>query len=326
MAPRAPGHSACPPNSEINKFGYSLAGLNSGQPGDCTGYHMSHYQDFWYTSADQLRLYTRDYGDQSKPTTLVCIPGLTRNSADFEELCGLLAHNYRILAVDLRGRGQSAYDPNPQNYHPGVYALDIVALLDAAAVDQAIFIGTSLGGLVSMILAATEPDRVQAIVLNDVGPQLNPEGLARIQSYLTDYTEVQNWDEAIARTRATQEPALPGLTEQEWAQFTRRLYREDENGIPVLNYDRDIALLFEERAESSPPADLWDVFSLLLEIPMLVLRGEHSDIIDKETLRRMQSLHSNLSAVEVRNRGHAPLLNEPDAVSAIQEFISKLSD
>lgn len=284
---------------------------------------MSDYQDFWYTSADQLRLYARDYGDKSQATTLVCIPGLTRNSADFEDLCESLVESFRILAVDLRGRGRSAFDPNPRNYQPGVYALDIVALLNAASVDKAIFIGTSLGGLVSMILGATEPARVQAIVLNDVGPQLNPEGLARIQSYLTDYTEVQNWEEAVARTRDTQESALPGLSDQEWEEFTKRLYKVDESGKPVLNYDRDIAVLFEERDESDPPADLWEVFSLLHEIPILALRGEFSDIISTETLDKMRASHAGLDVVEIKNRGHAPLLNEPDAVSAIKEFISK---
>lgn len=286
---------------------------------------MSDYQDFWYTSADQLRLYARDYGDKSQATTLVCIPGLTRNSADFEELCSSLSGEYRILAADLRGRGSSAYDPNPANYHPGTYALDMLALLDAASVENAIFIGTSLGGLVSMILAATAPGRVQAIVLNDVGPELNPEGLARIQSYLTDYTEVQNWEEAIARTRATQESALPGLSEPEWEEFTKRLYKEDESGKPELNYDRDIAVLFEARTDPSPPQDLWDVFALLSEIPVLVLRGEFSDIIDQDTVSRMEEMHPGLKSVEIKNRGHAPLLNEPDAMPAIARFVADFS-
>ncbi|MEQ8953568.1 MAG: alpha/beta hydrolase [Gammaproteobacteria bacterium] len=286
---------------------------------------MSTYQDFWYTSTDQLRLYAREYGANAHAPTLVCIPGLTRNSADFEDLCTLLADDYRILALDLRGRGQSAYDPNPRNYHPGVYAQDVVALLNVAAIGQAVLIGTSLGGLVSMTVAAMAPDRVQAIVLNDVGPQLNPEGLARIQSYLTDYTEVRNWSEAVARTRATQESAYPGLTDPAWEQFTRRLYREDETGKPVLNYDRDIAILFEERAEAEPPADMWETFSLLLGIPILALRGEFSDIIDAETLKRMAEMHPNLKSVQVKNRGHAPLLNEPDAVTAILDFLAFIS-
>lgn len=286
---------------------------------------MSDYQDFWYTSADQLRLYARDYGDKSQATTLVCIPGLTRNSADFEDICSSLSGKYRILAADLRGRGNSAYDPNPANYHPGTYASDMLALLDAASVESAIFIGTSLGGLVSMILAATVPDRVQAIVLNDVGPELNPEGLARIQSYLTDYTQVQDWEEAIARTRATQESALPGLSGPEWEAFTKRLYKEDESGKPTLNYDRDIAVLFEARTDPSPPQDLWGVFATLSEIPMLVLRGEFSDIIDQDTVSRMKEIHPDLRSVEVKNRGHAPLLNEPDAMPAIAHFIAALS-
>ncbi len=284
---------------------------------------MSDFEDFWYTSADQLRLYARDYGGEAQATTLVCIPGLTRNSADFEDLCAVLAKDYRVLAVDLRGRGKSAYDPNPRNYHPGVYSLDVLALLDAAAVEKAVFIGTSLGGLVSMILASSEPDRVQAIVLNDVGPQLNAEGVKRIQSYLTDYSEVSNWDEAMSRTRASQECALPGLTEEEWKRFTSRLYKESDSGTPVLNYDRDIAVLFEENADANPPADLWGVFSLLTEIPMLVLRGEFSDILSRKTVQKMQKFQSGIQSVEIKNRGHAPLLNEPDAVAVIERFIAE---
>jgi pimeloyl-ACP methyl ester carboxylesterase len=286
---------------------------------------MTQFQDLWYSSFDQLRLYARDYGATDNKPALICIPGLTRNSADFEALCPQLAKNWRVLAVDLRGRGRSAWDPNPENYHPGIYAQDIQALMEAAQLKEAVFIGTSLGGLVSMTLAAMQAQVVRGIVLNDVGPELNPEGVARIRSYITDYSPTRDWDDAIARTRASQQDALPGLSDEQWQVFTRRLYREDADGCPVLDYDRNIAQLFENADSETASADLWPLFSLLSEIPMLVLRGEHSDIISADTVTRMEQEHPNLRAVTVANRGHAPLLDEPEALQAIFSYLEDIS-
>lgn len=287
---------------------------------------MSAFRDFWYRSFDQLRLYARDYPGPEKADapTLVCLPGLTRNSADFEDLCALLCEDYRILAADLRGRGRSAADPEPGNYHPVTYARDVSDLLQAAGVEQAVFIGTSLGGLVSMTVAAGNPACVSGIVLNDVGPELNPEGVARIREYLTDYRGVDDWQQAVARTRTSQGAALPDLSEADWDRFTRRLYREDASRRPVLNYDRDIAVLFEAQEPGTPSPDLWPMFGLLTGIPMLVLRGAHSDILSADTVAIMQQRHPRLQAVQVANRGHAPLLDEPDAVTAIRAFLTSV--
>jgi pimeloyl-ACP methyl ester carboxylesterase len=286
---------------------------------------MTQFQDFWYSSFDQLRLYARDYGQTENKPALVCIPGLTRNSADFEELCPQLAEDWRILAVDLRGRGRSAYDPNPENYHPGSYARDIQSLLQAADVSEAVFIGTSLGGLVSMTLAAMQPQLVRGIVLNDVGPELNPEGVARIRSYITDYSPTRDWDDALARTRSSQQDALPDLGEEQWQVFTRRLYREDANGCPVLDYDRNIARLFNTGDTGAAAPDLWPLFALLTDIPMLVLRGELSDIITAETVARMQQEHPRLTAVTVARRGHAPMLDEAEALQAIRSYLEAIN-
>jgi len=286
---------------------------------------MPHYEDLYFKSHDGLTLYSRDYSGTESAATVICLPGLTRNSADFEELCESLAGEHRILAVDLRGRGRSDSDPNPLNYHPATYAQDIGMLLKETDLSSAVFVGTSLGGLVSMTLAATMPEAVQGIVLNDIGPEVNPAGLVRIQSYLANSTIVTNWKEAINHTRAIHEQALKGLSDEEWATFTRRLYHERKDGVPELYYDPDISVPFNAQGRDEPQADLWPLFTLLTNIPFLVFRGGHSDILTAETLARMAATHPRLTPCEVKGRGHAPLLNETGVVSAIRKFIVELT-
>ncbi len=282
---------------------------------------MSQYRDLLFKSHDGLNLYARDYPAPANAATVICLPGLTRNSADFDELCSGLAGEYRFLAVDLRGRGRSDADPNPLNYNPATYAQDIVKLMQDVEIASAIFIGTSLGGLVGMTLAAMNPALVQGLVLNDVGPELNPSGITRIRNYVSKSADVTNWEEAVQRTRETQGQALPGLSDVEWQAFTRRLFRPDEQGKPILNYDKDISVLFEAADTDAPPADLWPLFESLKEIPMLVIRGAQSDILSAAVVSRMAAYHPQMSSLEVQDRGHAPLLNEPGIPEAIREFL-----
>lgn len=286
---------------------------------------MTQYSDLFYESHDGLTLYARDYAGVESAPALICIPGLTRNSADFEELCDTLAGEYRLLAVDLRGRGRSDADPNPLNYHPGNYAQDIASLLQAASLKSAIFIGTSLGGLVAMTLAATSPDAVRGIVLNDVGPEINPAGLARIRSYVSNARDVTSWEEAVEATREIQQDVLPGLSDSEWQVFTRRLYRERADGTPVLNFDAGISVLVEAQDPTAEPADLWSLFAMLADLPMLVIRGEHSDILSTQIVSKMAAMHRRMSYLEVKERGHAPLLNEPEVVPAIKQFLKQFA-
>ncbi|GJM12511.1 MAG: alpha/beta hydrolase [Pseudohongiella sp.] len=284
---------------------------------------MPLYKDLYFKSHDGLSLYARDYPASEDSSTLVCIPGLTRNSADFEKLCESLAGEHRILAVDLRGRGRSAYDPNPQNYLPTVYAQDIASLLRAENIDSAIFIGTSLGGMVAMTLAAINAAAVAGIVLNDVGPELNPVGLARIKSYVSNPVPVESWEDAVEKTRTNQEHALPGLSDSQWLEFTKRLYRE-EGGRPILSFDPKISVLFEAQDADAPTVDLWPLFELLNAIPVMLIRGAHSDILSAESMAKMLSVNPSLVTLEVEGRGHAPLLDEPGVVQAIKEFLKPL--
>jgi len=286
---------------------------------------MTQYSDLFYESHDGLTLYARDYAGEESAHALICIPGLTRNSADFEDLCDTLAGEYRLLAVDLRGRGRSDADPNPLNYHPGNYAQDIASLLQAASLEAAIFIGTSLGGLVAMTLAATSPDAVRGIVLNDVGPEINPAGLARIRSYVSNARDVTSWDEAVEATRDIQQDVLPGLSDSEWQVFTRRLYRENADGTPVLNFDAGISVLLEAQDLTEEPANLWPLFASLSDLPLLVIRGEHSDILSQQIVSKMAAVHPGMLFLEVSERGHAPLLDEPGVIPTIQRFLRQFA-
>jgi pimeloyl-ACP methyl ester carboxylesterase len=284
---------------------------------------MNHMTERWFDSADGLRLYYRDYAAESPGRLpVLCLPGLTRNSRDFEHVALRLRAGRRVLCADLRGRGRSQHDPNWQNYHPGTYLADIARLLDDAGVERCVYFGTSLGGILTMLTAATAPQRVAAAILNDVGPEVDPAGLARIASYVGRFPPARTWDDAVRLVRATYEFALPGLSDEQWLDYTRRSY-SDVDGSPKLDMDPMIG----EAVRSAPAAaapDLWPVFRALAAVPTLVLRGASSDILSRATLDRMQAEKPDLVSVEVPNRGHVPLLDEPEAVAAIDAFLDRL--
>ena len=284
---------------------------------------MQNYSDYWYQSSDGLRLYARQYGNESADRTIICIPGLTRNSADFAPLCEHLADGYRIFAVDLRGRGSSDYDPQPENYHPGSYAADIISLLDDLALPSAIIIGTSLGGLVSMVLAATALERISAVIMNDIGPEADQTGIDRIKAYVSKPSSVSNWADAVAKTKLIQGQEYPEFSDQDWINFSKNLDRENSGGQPVLAYDPAIAQLLIQPSDQPAP-DLWPLFTLLSNTPMLLLRGELSDILSPHCVGRMCELKPDIQFLEIANCGHAPLLSEASALHAIDDFLAKL--
>ena len=284
---------------------------------------MTHMTERWFDSADGLRLYYRDYPAESPGRLpVLCLPGLTRNSRDFDHVARRLQRDRRVLCADLRGRGRSQHDPHWQNYHPGTYLGDIARLLDDAGVERCVFFGTSLGGILTMLTAATAPQRVAAAILNDIGPEVDPVGLARIASYVGRFPPAGTWAEAVTLVRATYEFALPGLTDEQWLDYARRSYT-DVDGTPRLDMDPMIG----EAVRSAPAAaapDLWPVFRTLGPVPTLVLRGAASDILSRATLDRMQAEKPDLLRVEVPNRGHVPLLDEPEAVAAVDAFLDRL--
>lgn len=283
---------------------------------------MPAYLDFWYQSQDGLQLYAREYPHESPAATIVCIPGLTRNSADFAEFCQQLNQEYRIFAVDLRGRGRSDYDPVPQNYHPSVYVQDIQALLDKLDLNEVILIGTSLGGLVSMLLSAMNPERVRALVINDIGPEINPSGLERIKSYVQSKpAPIEDWDQAQKRTQQALRREYPNFTDKDWQLFAQRLYKQS-NGSIQLDYDPAISVLFDDQKESMETLDLWPVFDSLSPVPMMTIRGELSDILLPETTSKMQQMHPKFTLLEVPEVGHTPLFEDPQVTKKVVNFLA----
>ncbi len=283
---------------------------------------MSDEKNRYYESRDGLRLFYREFPCHTDHAPVICLPGLTRNSRDFEDLNPHLAETRRVLSPDLRGRGLSDYDPQWRNYHPLTYVDDTFALMDHAGIDQAVLVGTSLGGLISMIMAEQQPQRIAGIVLNDVGPEIAPEGLARVVKYAGKLQPVNSWDHAVEQARAVYGLALPGLSDADWQRMARRAYRADDNGIPMLDADPQIGVALRELGPTGP--DPWETFDHLGDMPVLLLRGATSDILSRDIVARMRDHKPDLEVVEIPDRGHVPLLNEAESLRAIDGFLAQL--
>jgi pimeloyl-ACP methyl ester carboxylesterase len=279
-------------------------------------------ENFW-SSHDGLKLYTRVYpGPGPLARTVLCLHGLTRNSRDFEDLAPHLQKHFRILVPDVRGRGLSARDPNPQNYQPAIYLQDIVGLIDSVAAQRVAVIGTSMGGLLTMMMAVSHRDRVSGIVLNDMGPEVDPKGLERIKGYAGRLPSPRNWDDAISQTRSMFGEAWPNLSTKRWSALTRRGYREDEKGC--LSVDADPMIGEMLRAAPAASANLWPFWKALRGTPMLAIRGAQSDILSAATFAKMKLENPELVQLEVAQRGHVPLLDEPECVAAIDAFLEQV--
>ena len=277
-----------------------------------------------WTSRDGLDLYARDYPatGMERGLPVVCLHGLTRNSRDFEELAPLIARlGRRVIAADVRGRGQSAHDPDPRHYHPRVYARDVADMLDGLGIDRAVFIGTSMGALITMALTAVRTRAIAGAVLNDAGPEVSPDGIARILGYAGKGHPVRDWAGAVEYARRTNGTAFPDLSDADWAKVARRMFR-DASGGPTLDYDPAIAAVI-----GKPPSRLagWIARMLFKRLarraPLLLIRGSNSDIITADIAARMRKMAPAMQQVDVPGVGHAPMLDEPVAVDAITRFL-----
>jgi pimeloyl-ACP methyl ester carboxylesterase len=282
------------------------------------------YTENYWSSHDGLKLYARVYpGPEPFARTVLCLHGLTRNSRDFEDLAPHLQRRFRVIVPDVRGRGLSARDPNPQNYQPAIYLQDILTLIDSLAAQRVAVIGTSMGGLLAMMLAVRSRDRVSSMVLNDMGPEVDPKGLERIKGYAGRLPAPKNWDDAIAQTRSMFGNAWPNLSTERWSALARRGYREDEKG--AVNVDADPMIGEMLRATPAATADLWPFWKALRGIPMLAIRGAQSDILSGATFAKMKAENPELTQLEVAQRGHAPLLDEPECIAAIDALLARAS-
>lgn len=279
--------------------------------------------------SNSLSLYARDYSSPVEATKLpvVCLHGLTRNSKDFGKLAARLsASGHRVIVPDMRGRGLSAYDPDPMRYVPATYAHDVVELLHDLAIDRAIFVGTSMGGIIIMEIAAGWPRLVTAAVLNDVGPEASPAGLARIASYAGKPVRVENWDDARDYVRQINEAAFPLFDDDEWTAFAKLTFREDEVGRPWFDYDPAIAEPIKAGLLKAEPAVAWPLFErLCCDRPVLLIRGLLSDILSEEIAAQMRTRAPTLTIAGIANVGHAPLLDEPDVLDALDRFLKRMA-
>lgn len=286
------------------------------------------YVERRWKSPDGLDLFARDYAPGPGPARppVIAIHGLTRNSADFEAIAPLLAQSgRRVLAVDVRGRGLSDRAPDPMTYRPDVYAADVLALMDQAAVGRAVFMGTSMGGLITMALTALRPKAVVAAILNDIGPEVAPEGLARIAAYSGQPVEIDSWADAAAYAKRINAVAFPHYSDADWDAFARRIFRQGPDGEIGLDYDPDISVPIRAAGAKALVPNLWPMFRRLARNrPTLLVRGGVSDLLSADIAARMRKAAPGMAYVEVPQIGHAPMLDEPEAKAAIFEFLAEL--
>lgn len=281
----------------------------------------------YITAPDGLRLHARCYGSRSAAgIPVVCLPGLARTAADFDALATALVreapHARRVIALDYRGRGLSQYDRNPANYSLPVELADVLAVLSATEALPAIFIGTSRGGILTMLLAAARPTAIAGVVLNDIGPVIEPQGLMRIKSYVGKLPEPRNFEEGAEILRRLFHSQFPRLEAEDWLAGARRTFKE-ENGRLVTTYDRKLATAMQGIDLERPVPTLWKEFDALAPVPVMVVRGANSDILSATSVTQMRARHPTLDTLEVADQGHAPLLAESDVISPIARFIER---
>lgn len=285
----------------------------------------SAYSTGEWTSADGLTLRYRDYPGRADRPPVLCIPGLTRNCRDFEPVTEALAGDWRVICADLRGRGQSDYARDSASYQPLQYAADITALLDHLRLQRVVMVGTSLGGIVIMLLALTAPERIAAALLNDVGPEIEPSGLTRIREHVGQGRSFPTWMHAARGLKDQAGVAYPDFELSDWLRLAKRLMAVGPGGRIAFDYDMKIAEPFQTAEGTAPAADMWPAFRALSGRPLLALRGELSDILSAATLERMKREVPELDTVTIDRTGHAPTLEEPAAHEALVRLLAKVA-
>ncbi len=281
------------------------------------------WHDFHFSSQDSLRLYARDYRQTEGPRAIpiLCLAGLSRNCRDFHQFARKHSPQRRIITMDYRGRGRSEYAADWTTYTPVQEMNDALTLLTVLGIHEVVVLGTSRGGLIAMLMAALRPTTVHGVILNDVGPEVEARGLLRIKGFLGQGGDPLSWTDAVYILRQTNR-GFDGLSDQDWHAWARRIYRS-VNGKPASDFDPNLLKVFashNDLIEGKIP-NLWAQFNALKRKPLLVLRGENSDILAPDTVTRMQECKPDLIAETVPGRGHVPFLDEPIAETAISDFL-----
>ena len=286
---------------------------------------MTLYSEHFYTSSDGLSLYYRDYAGPPGSTPVLCIPGLTRNCRDFDFIAAHIARTRRVLCIDLRGRGHSVHDPNWRNYTVAVERNDVARMLAVTEIPRIIVLGTSRGAIVAMALAATQRDSLAGVILNDLGAELEAEGLERIMALVGQDADFATWEAAANSLRTAYQDRFIGVDAVGWERFARAVYRE-KHGRIVPDYDLNLGSAMREDASDGRPAqagtvNLWPLFAALSDVPALLLRGEYSDLLSAETAWKMKGVKTDLVIATIKGRGHVPFLDESEAIDAIDAFL-----
>ncbi|MEZ5742928.1 MAG: alpha/beta hydrolase [Sphingomonadaceae bacterium] len=286
---------------------------------------MTDYSDRYWQTGDGLTLHYRDYpgGEGTGRPPIVCLPGLTRNVRDFEELAARLAGNWRVICIENRGRGDSEYAKDAATYTPQHYVEDLIALLDEQGIERFVAFGTSLGGLMTFILAMIAPGRIAGAMINDIGAEIDPVGYARIKDYVGQGRSFPTWVHAARALAETQGMAYPDFELADWLALAKRLMVVSSNNRIVFDYDMKIAEAFAELDDAAP--DAWPAVKALAGKPLLFVRGGISDILSAATLDEMLRLLPDAEGVTIPNVGHAPLLTEPEAAAAIDRLLARIA-
>lgn len=286
----------------------------------------SSYRDLFVSASDGLRLYARDYGPlNGSLLPVVCLPGLARNSEDFNDLAEALSTDAalprRVLALDYRGRGRSEWASDWSQYALGTELNDVLQVLTVTGIERAVFVGTSRGGLLTMALSVTRPTLLAGAVLNDVGPVIEPKGLIRIRGYVGKLPTPSTLQEGAQILKQVSDAQFPAFTQEQWETMARGTWHE-MNGRLALSYDPSLMKPLHELDLEMPMPDLWNLFGGLNPFPVLAIRGENSDLLSAPTLSAMQERHPRLTAITVPGQGHAPLIEEA-IIQSIKDLVAR---
>ena len=276
------------------------------------------YEDGFWWSKDGLRLHYRDYSGSDDRPPILCIPGLTRNARDFAHVADRLAGDWRLICLDLRGRGESAFAKFPMSYAPITYLQDIEDLLETLKIERFLAFGTSLGGLLTMLLATAKPGRIAGALLNDIGPVIEEAGLNRIRGFVGKSGSWPSWMHAARAASNLHGHAHPDYDLPRWIALAKRLYRLTPQGRIIPDYDPRIA---EPMRHPGEPVDLWPAYEALGDVPVTILRGATSDILSADTAAAMAKRLPNARLTLIPRTGHPPELDEPSAIKAINDLL-----